>query len=73
VPRVEVQMASKATKQSRLTAALLETAKDMREGGVLDNSHYKRITARHLEEVGTLVQPHPAALRASTLPEDGEG
>jgi hypothetical protein len=64
-------MASKTTKLGPLTAALLETAKDMRQGGVLDNSDYKRITARHVEEVGS--RTSPTSLRSSTLPEDGEG
>jgi hypothetical protein len=89
------QMAGKAKKPSRLTAALLETAQDMRDGGLLDASAYNKITMRHLEAVGAppglrecaapqggvtqsensamASEPHPASLRSSTLPEDGEG
>jgi putative transcriptional regulator len=35
-------------KPSRLTRALLETADDMREGGLLDKATYEKITLRHL-------------------------
>lgn len=35
-------------KSSRLTKAILETAKDMRKGGILNESAYKKITMRHL-------------------------
>jgi putative transcriptional regulator len=35
-------------KPSRLTRALLETADDMREGGLLDKAAYEKITLRHL-------------------------
>jgi putative transcriptional regulator len=43
------KMPSKATnKPSRLTRALLETAKDMRDGGVLTEPAYEKITLRHL-------------------------
>jgi putative transcriptional regulator len=45
-------MATEAKKPSRLTKALLETAKDMRTGGILDAAGYKKITMRHLEEKG---------------------
>lgn len=37
-----------AKKSSRLTKALLETAKDMWEGGVIDETAYEKITMRHL-------------------------
>lgn len=37
-----------AKKSSRLTKALLETAKDMREGGIIDETAYEKITMRHL-------------------------
>jgi putative transcriptional regulator len=43
------RMPSKTTKTpSRLTRALLETAKDMRDGGVLTEPAYEKITLRHL-------------------------
>ena len=42
------RMPSKATKPSRLTRALLETAKDMKDGGVLTEPAYEKITLRHL-------------------------
>jgi hypothetical protein len=35
-------------KPNRLTRALLETADDMREGGLLDQAAYEKITLRHL-------------------------
>ena len=35
-------------KPSRLTRALLETADDMRRGGVLDAASHEKITLRHL-------------------------
>ena len=37
-------------KPSRLKKALLETAKDMAEGGILDENAYKKITMRHLSK-----------------------
>jgi putative transcriptional regulator len=43
------RMPSKTTKTpSRLTRALLETARDMRDGGVLTEPAYEKITLRHL-------------------------
>ena len=38
--------ASKTTKPSGLTMALLETADDMRKGGLLDNVAHEKITTR---------------------------
>jgi putative transcriptional regulator len=35
-------------KSSRLTKALLDTAKDMLDGGILEEKEYKKITMRHL-------------------------
>jgi len=47
------QMPSKATtKPSRLTRALLETAKGMRDAGVLRKPAYEKITLRHLGKHG---------------------
>jgi putative transcriptional regulator len=43
-------MSKKQKKPSRLTKALLETAKDMRRGGLLDKAAYEKITMRHLGE-----------------------
>jgi putative transcriptional regulator len=37
-----------APKNNRLTNALLETANDMREGGLLKQEAYNKITMRHL-------------------------
>jgi putative transcriptional regulator len=39
-------------KPDRLTKALLETAKDMRKGGTLDAAACKKITIRHLGDIG---------------------
>jgi len=41
-------MTTKKDKPSRLTQALLETAKDMRSTGILDKAEYEKITMRHL-------------------------
>jgi putative transcriptional regulator len=41
-------MKSKAKKPSRLTKALLETAKDMHDVGVMNDADYNKITMRHL-------------------------
>jgi putative transcriptional regulator len=38
----------KTTKPSRLTAALLTTADDMRRAGVMDAATHEKITLRHL-------------------------
>jgi hypothetical protein len=38
----------KKTKASALTKALLETADDMREAGILDRKAHEKITMRHL-------------------------
>ena len=43
-------MKSKPKKVSRLGRALLETAKDMRDAGVLDRAAFEKITVRHLGE-----------------------
>jgi putative transcriptional regulator len=43
------RMPSKATTTpSRLTRTLLETARDMRDGGILTEPAYEKITLRHL-------------------------
>lgn len=45
-------------KSSRLTKAILSTAKDMHEGGVLNEVEYAKITMRHLkEEHSALIEP----------------
>ena len=41
-------MAKELKKPSRLTQAMLETAKDMRQAGLLDEAAYDKITLRHL-------------------------
>ncbi|KAB2886467.1 MAG: helix-turn-helix domain-containing protein [Pseudorhodoplanes sp.] len=43
-------MATDGKKASRLTRALLETAADMRETGILNAAAYEKITLRHLGE-----------------------
>jgi len=50
-------MTAEKKKPSRLTKALLETARDMREGGILDAVCYKKITLRHLGDIGTPSEP----------------
>jgi putative transcriptional regulator len=40
-------MTTKTKKPSRLTQAMLETAKDMRRAGLLDETAYDKITMRH--------------------------
>jgi putative transcriptional regulator len=45
------RMPTKATKTpSRLTRALLETARDMKDAGVLTEPAYEKITLRHLSK-----------------------
>ena len=41
-------MTGKPKKDSRLTQALLETAKDMQQAGILTDEAYGKITMRHL-------------------------
>ena len=41
-------MAKRNEKPSRLAQAMLETAKDMRQVGLLDEAAYAKITMRHL-------------------------
>ncbi len=41
-------MTTKKKQPSRLTQALLETARDMQEAGVLNEAAYRKITMRHL-------------------------
>ena len=41
-------MAKRNKKPSRLARAMLETAKDMRQAGLLDEAAYAKITMRHL-------------------------
>ena len=50
-------MTAEKKKPSRLTKALLETAGDMREGGILDATAYKKITMRHLGDIGAPAKP----------------
>ena len=47
-------MATRDKKPSRLADAMLETAKDMRDVGILDELAYAKITMRHLGETGTV-------------------
>jgi putative transcriptional regulator len=41
---------AKTKKLSELAKAILETAGDMREGGLMDDAAYEKITMRHLGE-----------------------
>ena len=41
-------MKTEKNKPSRLTKALLETAKDMRDADLLSKANYEKITMRHL-------------------------
>lgn len=50
-------------KSSRLTKAILSTAKDMHAGGVLNKAEYEKITMRHLKE------QHPALIEPITAEE----
>jgi len=45
-------MTMKNKKPGRLARAILETAKDMRKAGVLDEAGYEKITMRHLGPEG---------------------
>jgi putative transcriptional regulator len=50
-------MTTEKKKPSRLTKALLETAKDMRDGRILNAATHKKITMRHLGDIGTSTEP----------------
>ena len=52
-------MTTRINKTSRLTKALLETAKDMKDTGVLGKATYEKITMRHLslKDKNKLVEP----------------
>jgi len=50
-------MTTRKKKSSRLTKALLETARDMREGGILDAAAYNKITMRHLGDIDAPTEP----------------
>ena len=52
-------MKTEKNKPSRLTKALLETAKDMKEAGVLGKAAYEKITMRHLslKDKNKLIEP----------------
>ena len=41
-------MTTKKNKPSRLTQALLETAKDIKDADLLGKANYEKITMRHL-------------------------
>lgn len=61
-------MTKENKKPNRLTRAMLETAKDMRSAGVLDEVAYNKITMRHLgvkdrAEVETLTGEDIRAMR----------
>ena len=45
-------MTTKINETSRLTKALLETAKDMKNAGVLGKATYEKVTMRHLSVGG---------------------
>jgi putative transcriptional regulator len=57
---------TKNKKPSRLTSALLETAADMRKGGLLDRASYDKITMRHLGANGApkVAPVTPSQIRA---------
>ncbi|HBA87635.1 MAG TPA: transcriptional regulator [Geobacter sp.] len=50
-------MTTKNKKRSRLTEALLETAKDMKNAGILGETAYEKITMRHLEKDKPVIEP----------------
>ena len=52
-------MKTEKDKPGRLTKALLETAKDMKDAGVLGKGAYEKITMRHLslKDKNKLVEP----------------
>jgi putative transcriptional regulator len=48
---------TKTTKPSRLAAAMLETADDMRRVGIMDAATHEKITLRHLGRAGAPPPP----------------
>jgi putative transcriptional regulator len=59
-------MSNRTAKPSGLTSALLETAADMRKGGLIDDATHEKITLRHLDEIETpeIGPVSPAEIRA---------
>ena len=60
-------MSAKPKKLSRLRRALLETADDMRDGGLMNEEVYQRITLRLVPESERLIEipvPSAAEIRA---------
>ena len=57
-------MTTKKRKPSKLAGALLETANDMREAGLLDKATHEKITLRHL---GPEATPKLAAITGSQI------
>ncbi len=57
------------TKPTRLTKALLETAKDMRRAGILTKSAHAKITKRHLGSGSTLAARPLSASAIRTMRE----
>jgi putative transcriptional regulator len=59
-------MKTKAKKPSRLTEALLETANDMHDVGIMNDADYSKITMRHLgkEPVASVRPLAPDDIRA---------
>lgn len=53
-------MADKSRKLSRLTRAILETAEDMKLGGLMDDEVYEQITLRHLGDQRDIEIPVPS-------------
>lgn len=47
-------------KSSRMERAILETAEDMRQGGLMDEETYERITLRHLGDQRAIEIPIPS-------------
>ena len=50
-------MTTEIINANRLTEALLETAKDMREAGILGEAAYQKITMRHLGPQRPTMEP----------------
>jgi putative transcriptional regulator len=57
-------MTTHKRKPTRLAKALLETARDMRQGGILDEAAYDKITIRHL---GKAIAPTAAPLSGDEI------
>lgn len=62
-------MTAMPRKLTRMERAILETAEDMKQGGLMDAETYERITLRHLGDQRAIEIPVPSAEDIRTMRE----